>query len=100
MDSSSRVWTSTGLATLPTSLKAFDTIIEEEIISRLLEDLNNYLALDLLPNPSYNRLVTERDIVIRDTTTYILVGGSHARRTADGFARQGKRAIAATIAGW
>ena len=99
-DNCYQIWTSSGLSGLPSKVKGFDINIEVEIIGRLLADLNQSLGMDLQPNPYYDRKVEKEDIVPPDNTVFIVVGGSHALRTANGLARQGKRAIAATIAGW
>jgi hypothetical protein len=99
-DNSYQIWTSSGLTGLPSKVKKFDVNIEVEIIGRLLSDLNQNLGMDLQPNPYYDRKVEKEDLVLPDSTVYIVVGGSHALRTANGLARQGKKSIAATIAGW
>ena len=98
-DSGSQIWTSRGLASLPSSVKGFDMTIEAEIMGRLIADLNSCLGLDLQTNPYYDRTVVKEDLD-RDNTVFILIGGSHALRTANGLARLGKRAIAATYGGW
>ena len=74
--------------------------MEVEIIGHLLEDLNNFMALDLQPVPDYNREVERIDISALDSTTFILIGGSHALNTAHGLSRTGRKAIAATVGGW
>ena len=97
---SRKIWLSSGLAPLPSTVKQFDRTIECEIIGRLIRDLNVFLALNLQPRPYYDRLVAREDMLPPDGTSFILVGASHALRTANGLARRGKKAIAATIAGW
>ena len=99
-DNNSQIWTSSGLSGLPSRVKRFDMEMEAEIMGRLLDDLNRLLGMDLQPNPYYDRNVEKEDLLPADTTVYILVGGSHALRTANGLVRLGKRAIAATVAGW
>ena len=96
----SQIWSSSGLSGLPTTVKKFESEVEAEIIGRLIADLNAFLALDLQPKPYYYRDAEKSDMVPSDLTTYILVGGSHALRTANALARCGKKAIAATVAGW
>ena len=95
-----KIWSSSGLATLPTGVKKFAKDVEAEIIGKLLADLDAFLALDLQLQPSLERDVVRADMVAKDNTTYILVGGSNALRTANGIARAGSKAIAATIPGW
>ena len=97
---SKQLWVSSGLTTLPSEVKGFGKEIEIEIVGRLLADLDGFLALGLQLQPYYDRDVTKEDMEPPDRTAYILIGGSHALRTANGLARSGKRAIAATIAGW
>jgi len=95
-----QIWTSSGLASLPSRVRGFDMGIECEIMGRLISELNTCLGLDLQTNPYYDRTVVKEDLDPVDTTTYILIGGSHALRTANGLARLGKRAVAATYGGW
>jgi hypothetical protein len=95
-----QIWLSSKLASLPSAVKHYSIEIEVEIIGRLLADLDGFLALDLQLNPFYERDVIKEDMEPPDRTTYILIGGSHALRTANALARSGKKAIAATIAGW
>jgi len=99
-NSSNEIWSSSGKSDLPSSVKQFSQEIEMEIVGRLLADLNAQLGLDLHPKPYYDRLVVEEDLEPPDSTVYIVVGGSHALRTANALARQGKKSVAATISGW
>jgi len=95
-----QLWTSTGLGALPTGVGKFSEEVETEIVLKLIADLNSLLALDLLPVPCFDRKAERCDMEPIDNTNYILVGGSNALRTANGLARAGKKAFAATIPGW
>ena len=99
-NSNTQIWNSTGLAALPSGVKKFTSEMEEEILSRLISDLNGFLALELDGHPDLERDVDRSDMTPLDDTIFILIGGSHALRTANGLVRRGKRAIAATIGGW
>jgi len=95
-----RIWASYGLTGLPASIRSFTDAVEAEIVGRLIEDLNNFMALDLQPDPDYNRVVEKVDIGAIDSTTFILIGGSHALNLAHGLCCAGRKAIAATVGGW
>ena len=86
-----------GPASLPARAGPAGTEVEEEIINTLLKELNSRLALNLDTVVSFDRFPA---LPQPKPGRYVVVGASHAGRTADALAASGASVVKLTVPGW
>jgi len=94
-----KVWASKGLANLPNGVRPFDEFTEKIVLSNLINGLNSSLALDLDPEPSLDRSSVDPPTA-RAGPIYVVVGSSHASRTAVAIRDTGNTVVEVNYPGW
>ena len=91
-----KVWAS-GASNLPTGAEAAGKESEAEIVAALIRELNNRLAANLDPEVSLERLAVSP---VSKPEKFVVVGASHAGRTADALTAAGATVIKLIVPGW
>ena len=86
-----------GATTLPVGAARFDYRAEREIVEALVKELNSRLALNLEPDISFRRQV---EAPAATPEKFIVIGASHANKTADALAATGAYVIKLVQPGW
>ena len=96
-----KTWACPSLVSLPEKIGPLPSVLEKKIVTSLLENLNLSMALDLDLAPNLTRKVEKRVAQgAKGREVYILVGSSHASRTATAMRDSGAEVIEATIPAW
>ena len=94
-------WASPSLVSLPENVEPLSLELEKKIVGLLLLDLNQGMALDLDTSPNHTRMV---EIPCpggaKRGATYIVVGSSHASRTAAALREAGEQVMEVIIPAW
>jgi len=92
-------WACPSLVSLPEKLGPISIEQEKKIVQSLVLELNRTMALDLDISPNQNRMV-ERRSDPNQAETYIVVGSSHASRTAAALKKSGNKVVEVTMPAW
>ena len=92
-------WSSGGweLVTLPSSSAPLNQQQEEDLIRTLVGELNQLHMVGLDPSPNSNRVVHR---LANQNSAYLVVGSSHAAKTAEALEAGGALVETAVITGW
>ena len=90
-------WACPSLISLPEIMLPVPVEFEKKIIGLLINDLNISMALDLDTTPNQIRMVDKR--VVADIT-FVIVGSSHARRTAKALRELGEHVTEVIVPAW
>ena len=96
LSSGNRARWDSGCTNLPLGVLPLSLADEENILSTLFSELNQNLTMELDPSPNLSPTTTKT----RTGPLLLVVGTSHAGRTADALEKEGATVLRATIPGW
>jgi len=89
-------WLSDNLSMLPSGVGPIAADTEQKIIAELISHYNLALVMDLDPSPNLTRMVVAGNFSA-SSTTFVIVGNSHAARTGAAIRTAGFNTIDATF---
>jgi hypothetical protein len=90
------IWVSDKLYNIPGEVTGVSVELEKNILSELINFFNSALAIDLDPAPNLTRMVVSQRSAGKNST-FIVVGNSHAARTAAAIRSAGHNTEAVTF---
>ena len=101
LSKSKTTWSCPCLVSLPEKLVPLPLEFESKIIKLMLMELNRSMALDLDPSTNQTRMVEKKSVAGGpDSSTYVVVGSSHAKRTAAALVKLGEDVRDVIVPAW
>jgi hypothetical protein len=95
----SSVWHSGKMTNLPVTINPATTVMEKELVEKIIQELRGKLALALDPSPAFERGLGLQ-ASSRRKVNYLIVGSSHASKVKEELERKGYSTALVYAANW